>query len=228
MLTSWHYIEVEFFNSALHMYSLCFLNDTCSTYVASAWKRLKITTSRHWLHSRIPSFRCVGKPNTFPSYEDIKGWPSSSSSLPLSSLIPSWKCHLRNVVILCWDVMMVGDRQRAVSLVFTRTPLQKSSQRLKPDECELCCGVTTSAVLCCCYHWLGRGGTIINPACIFSAVWVNPSLCVSAFLLISLMLPLLCVTHFYLSFILRKVCGSVVRIRKNRKQIHFALDLFLL
>lgn len=100
-----------------------------------------------------------------------------------------------------------------------------------PDESGLCCGVTVPLLSCAVgwnrCRWLRRGGTIIKPACIFSTVRVNPSLCVSAFLLISLMLLLLCVTHFiWVPFWEQVVCYDVW-IRKHRKQIHLEWGLIM-
>lgn len=53
-------------------------------------------------------------------------------------------------MILCCDVMMVGDRQPAVSLVFTSAPPPKKrkKKRLVLDESGLCCSLTVPLLSC--------------------------------------------------------------------------------
>lgn len=120
--------------------------DTCNKY----------TTVCHY---RIPPMRCcqaqpLGKcrVSLFPSCDDITMKDNPAPLFPCSPFIPFWKCNLRNVVILCWDVMMVGDRQPVVSLVFPSAPPKKKRGKKKTfawwvwivlwSDC-------TSAVLCC-------------------------------------------------------------------------------
>lgn len=149
--------------------------DTCNKY----------TTVCHY---RIPPMRCceaqpLGKcrVSLFPSCDDITMKDNPAPLFPCSPFIPFWKCNLRNVVILCWDVMMVGDRQPVVSLVFPSAPPKKKrgKKKLLPDESGLYCGLTVPLLSCVVgwyhCHGLRTGGTIIRPAYIFShcgCAWV--------------------------------------------------------
>lgn len=128
-----------------------------------------------------------------PSCEHIIMTDIPPSLFTPSFIITSWKCwkcNLRNVVTVCWDVMMVGDRQPVVSLVFTSSPPSFKQKIL--DESGLCCSLTVPLLFCIVgstiaidSKWLG-GGTIIRPACIFLSVTLRMSL----FVLISLSLCL--------------------------------------
>ena len=119
--------------------------------------------------------------------------PPSPSPIPF--LIPCWEWNLRNVVLMCWDVMMVGDRWPSVSLVFTRAPPKKKSPPLKDVlvESGFCRGLPVPLLslfrLWGETMWVdseGGEGTIIQPA--FSLfVWLFSSLILLVYLYIYVM-----------------------------------------
>lgn len=188
-------------------------------------------TDPGFCHWRLPPCRCVVKPNTwdsagvqrFPSCEHVTKSDIPPTLFPRPPFIPSWKCNLRNVVILCWDVMMVGDRRPAVSLVFTSAPPPKKNKKQK-KTCAWWVWVVlwpdcASAVLCCGVKPLPRtqkGGapSLDRPVFFSECAW----LCVIVFLLISLVLLYLSVIHLicvFLIFIMRMFLYCIMFWLKN-------------
>ena len=97
---------------------------------------------------------------------------------PVPFLIPCWKWNLRNVVLMCWAVMMVGDMRPSVSMVFTRAPPQKNPPLWKMCWLSPGCLVACLCPFCPCSvvgwnHVCGfrRGGghhhsTSVFPLCV--------------------------------------------------------------